>query len=276
MKKYIVLGVISFFCFYTTNQYFMNQEKQDPIYQKIKEVENNYYVSPKNALIEKNTLTCGKKGRKLDVKKTYQKMKRYGTYNETQMVVKEVKPEISIDNYYDKYIQRGNPEKKEIALIFPIRQDESFQEILEVLKTEDIPGTFFIDGTHLERNSSLIRKNPSMEWEILGYQNETKKDLWRTSISYLETIQKAPARYCYTEEEQKEILSFCKEEKLHTILPTLVLKKNAYEEVKEKIENAMILSFPYSSYLSKELSNTIYYLKRKGYKMVLLKDLLSE
>ena len=110
------------------------------------------------------------------------------------------------------------------------------------------------------------------ELNILSYNNSYDKSLFETSISYLENILEKDVNYCLGE----EVLNLCSKLKLHTIKPSLEIHNNLYREVKNNIDNSMIISIDINSYNLKELSSTIDYIKEKGYKIVLLRDLLSE
>ena len=81
----------------------------------IKKTEDKYKIDSIDALIVDNNIIPGKIGKSIDYKKSYSKMKQYGAYNEALTVLKDVKPVISIDNNYDKYIISGNKEKRSIA-----------------------------------------------------------------------------------------------------------------------------------------------------------------
>ena len=48
------------------------------------------------------------------------------------------------------------------------------------------------------------------------------------------------------------------------------------KEVKSNLDNSIIISIDVNNYNIKELSTTIDYIKSKGYKILLLRDLLSE
>ena len=74
----------------------------------------------------------------------------------------------------------------------------------------------------------------------------------------------------------EEVLKLCRKLKLHTIKPSLVVHNNLYREVKNNIDNSIIISIDINSYNLKELSSTIDYIKGKAYKIQLLSDLLRE
>ena len=113
------------------------------------------------------------------------------------------------------------------------------------------------------------------ELEILSYYNSYDRSLFETSISYLENVTGKGVKYCYSE-NNNEILNLCSKLKLHTIMPSLIIKNNLYKEVKSNLDNSIMISIDVNNYNIKELSTTIDYIKSKGYKILLLRDLLSE
>lgn len=275
--KITSIGVILIvLCFYITNQTIIMFKEKDPLMQTIKEEKNQYEQLPENAEIIGNTIIVGKKGQTIDYNKTYYKMKKYASYNEALIETKEVKPTISIENYYDKYIVRGNKSKKEIAFVFPIREDKELPITEKVLKSKDVPGTFFLDGTVLESNTKRIKSNNVHEFEVLSYNNSYQESFLKTSFSYLEIMTKKSPKYCYTEEDNEELLKLCSKKKLHTIKPSYIIKKDLYMTIKQKIANSLIISIEVNNKNIKELSMTIDYVREKGYNLVILEELLKE
>lgn len=243
---------------------------------EIKNSENKYKIDPINAQIVGENIISGKNGKTIDYEKSYNKMKRYGTYNESLTTLKELVPVISIEDNYDKYLVRGNKENRNISLVFPIKSKENIREILNILKTKEVPATFFIDGIYLENNLSTINTMTNHEIEILSYNNDFEETFMKTSISYLNSVTGKEPKYCYTEKDNEELLKICEKLELHTIKPTLVLKNNIYSNIKSNVSNSIIISLETNSSVEKELSLAIDYLKKKGYNLVTLKTLLSE
>ena len=277
MKKYlnrILLVLLSVFSFFYINQFINDLQEKDPIMQAIKNTEKKYIQDPKNAVIEGNNMISGKKGKEIDYKKSYHKMKKYGRYNESLMVLKEINPIISIDNNYDKYIIRGNKSNKAISLVFKVT-DNSPNIIISILNNNKIKGTFFVDGTFIEKNVNLL-KTGNQVFELLSYQNQYQESLFQSSISYLESLTNHKSNFCYTEEDNRELLTLCKKLKLHTIKPTIIIQKEVYRNVKEYLDNAIIISLDINPLVEKELSKTIQYIKEKGYQIVPLENLISE
>jgi len=260
------------FSFYYTNKIIEFLKEKDPIMKNIRKNSSKYHIDSIDALIINNNIIPGKVGKDIDYKKSYSKMKQYGSYNETLTVFKDVKPVVSIDNNYDKYIVSGNKEKRSIALVFRVYKDTNINSLLSILDKNKVCANFFIDGTYLENNILTLKSMKNHEINILSYNNSYDKSLFETSISYLENILEKDVKYCYGE----EVLKLCSKLKLHTIKPSLVIHNNLYREVKNNIDNSIIISIDINSYNLKELSSTIDYIKGKGYKIQLLSDLLRE
>jgi hypothetical protein len=247
-------------------------KEKDPIMKSIRKTDDKYKIDSIDALIIDNNIIPGKVGKEIDYKKSYSKMKQYGNYNEVLTVLKDVKPAISIDDNYDKYIISGNKEKRSVALVFKVYKDTDINMVLKILEKDKVNANFFIDGTFLENNVLTLKSMKNHEINILSYNNSYDKSLFETSISYLENILEKDVNYCMGE----EVLKLCSKLKLHTIKPTISIKNNLYREVKNNIDNSMIISIDINNYNLKELSSTIDYIKGKGYKIELLSDLLSE
>lgn len=272
MKKLIIIFLLFItLSFYITNLVVENIKNNDSLMEKIKSTSSKYKTNYKNAIIKSNTIKSGKYGKDIDYNKSYSSMKKYGAYNETMTTLKEVKPTISIEDNYDKYLIGTSSSKKEISLVFI---GEDFPKTMNILNKENIKGTFFIDGTILNKNYYLL-KNTNHEIEILSYNNTYDKSLFKSSILYLETITKKKANYCYTENDNDYLLKLCKKLKLHTIKPSIVIDKDLYHEVKNNLDNS-IISIRINNYTNRELRTVIKYIKSKGYNIVKLEELLSE
>ena len=117
MKKIIYrlsIILLSIFSFYYTNKTIEFLKDKDPIMQEIKNTKDKYTIKYLDATIIGNNIISGKNGKTINYTESYNKMKKYGTYNETLTVLKETTPKISINNNYDKYIIKGNSENKKV------------------------------------------------------------------------------------------------------------------------------------------------------------------
>ena len=98
----------------------------------------------------------------------------------------------------------------------------------------------------------------------------------KTTFSYLESLTKKKVKYCYTEENNNYLKDICQKEKMHTIKPSIVIRNHLYNNIKNNLKPSQIVSININNYNEDQLSISIKYIKSKGYKLVLLKDLISE
>ncbi len=283
MNKKKVIQVISvtflmLFSFFYTNKSIELIRENDPIMKQIKETNIRYKVDPVNATIIGNKIIPGKSGKEIDYQKTYAKMKKYGTYNETLTVLKEIEPAVSVDDYYDKYIVQGNTERKNVSLVFKTDTISNLLSILNILNQKNIPATFFVDGLLLENNTALFETmtQNNHELEILSYDNKYDEIYFDSALNYLSSITKRESKYCYAEYDQKEVIELCSKLKLHTIIPTVKTTTMPYKEIKDKLYNSAIISLPLSTITEEQLPAIIDYIKQKGYTFLSLEALLSE
>lgn len=274
IRKYSIIVLLTIFSFYYINHRMIMIRNNDPIMKQIK-LNKSYEKDSINATIIGKNIITGENGRVIDYNKSYNNMKKYGAYNETLIETKEVSPTISITNNYNKYIIKGNPNKRKISLIFTIRDKNP--SILKIINSKNISVTIFIDGTFLENNISFIKKEKTHhEFELLSYDNKYNEKYFKTSLYYLETITNKKSKYCYSEIDNEEILSLCNKLKLHTVKPSNVIKNNLYKNIKQNLSNGEIFTIEDNSYNEKELTTTIDYIIQKGYKIVTLENLLKE
>ena len=154
MKKILILIIFTLISMYYTNICMEVLKEKDPIMQEIKSNMSKYEESANDANIIGNVIVPGHIGRRVNKNKSYSKMKKYGNYNETLTVMEEVKPELSVSNIFDKYIEKGNSNNKNVSFVFIY--DENIDKVIKILNSKHIPSTIFLDGIYLE-NDSLNR-----------------------------------------------------------------------------------------------------------------------
>ena len=277
MKK--ITKIISIVLFFLISVFYTNKsidilKNNDPIMKQIKNTKEKYTISPINAIINGNEIQSGTYGKEIDYESSYTKMKRYGKYNEALTVLKDTKPTISIEDTYDKYLTKGNSNKRNVSLVFKITDDKNIMELLSLLEKKDVQVTFFIDGTLLENNAKVIKSLSNHEVEILSYNNKQEETFMTASISYLESLTNREAKFCYTENDNEDLLKMCSKNKLHTIKPTLVLKNDIYNNIKKSVEKDIVITI--DNYQGNNLSSSIDYLKSKGYNLVTIQDMFDE
>ena len=271
MKKLLII-VLLLFSFFYTNKSISIIRNQDPLMKEIIKNKNKFEIKSVNAIIKDNTIIPGIKGKEVDLEKTYTKMKQYGTYNEALTVFKETKPTISIEDNYDKLITSGNKENKNIALIFKVEKNTNLDKLLSILNYYNVQTTFFIDGLYIENND--LNNLSHHQIELLSYNNTIDEVTFSSALSYLSYKTNKTPKYCL--EDNNNIIKICKKLNLHTVSPTLIIKKDPYKEIKNNLKNSSIILIPINNYIYNNLSTSILYIKSKGYNFLTLTDLLSE
>lgn len=275
MKKILILIIFTLISMYYTNICMEVLKEKDPIMQEIKSNMSKYEESANDATIIGNVIVPGHIGRRVNKNKSYSKMKKYGNYNETLTVMEEVKPELSVSNTFDKYIEKGNSNNKNVSFVFIY--DENIEKVIKILNSKHIPSTIFLDGIYLENDSlNRLKYNGNINYELLSYNGEYDENLFKTSLSYLESVTKRSPRYCYSEVENSDLLNLCSKLKMHTIKPYIRIDENLLKEVKSSLSNSIIISIKSSSSNISELSSVIDYVISKGYDIVSLDNLISE
>ena len=271
----LLLSLISFF--YTEKVIDFIREK-DPIMKNIKEYDKKNKIDAVNAIIDKNKIIPGVSGKKVDYNKSFQKMKKYGTYNESLTVFEEVAPTISIDDYYDKYISEGSGINNDVSLVFEVKNGDNINNIISLLKENNTIATFFVDGLWLENNQTLVSEMASLghEIEILNYDNKYQELYFSSSLNLVNSITNLKPKYCYARYDNKEVLELCEKLGLHTIIPTIMTGNYPYNDIVKKVHKGSIIGFSITSSVEIELSTIINYLKQKGYTINSLDILLSE
>ena len=279
-KKKIINAIFAIFLmifsFYYTDKSIDLIRQSDPIMRQIKSSSSKYKVEAVNAKVEGNTIIPGVVGVDVDYAASYKKMKSYGTYNESLTVFKEIKPTVSVDDYYDKYISSGNGVKHHIALVFPVTRDSNISNIVDILKEKGVTATFFLDGLWYENNLNYVSTLIPFELELLSYDNRYDEIYFSSSINSLASLTSRSLKYCYAEYDNKQVLELCSRLGLHTIIPTVKVGNYPYSEIKKRLRASDIISLPVNSSTEVELPVVIDYIKQKGYNLVTLEDLLRE
>ena len=281
MKRFFeILGFLSLVCFsfFYTEKTIDVVKQVDDIMITLKEQAPKYQVKAENAKIDGKFMTPGISGKIVNLQKSYEEMKHYGKFHPNLLVYDKVSPEISIKNRYDKYIQTGNPKKRQVSFLFIVDEKGNPSPIIEILKEKKVTGTFFIDGSWLEKNQNELVSLIEGKFTVGNYSY--RGDYGHESFVWIDTIIKRVGgqkqSYCLVEKENKKALSTCKLQKDYTIYPNIIMKENPYSELTEQVESGSIILMRLDAQVKKELPLMITYLKQKGYEIVNLEQLLEE
>ena len=250
IKKIILTILILIFSFYYTNKVSEYIKSKDPIMIKIKKEKDNYENKPINAIIENDTIIPGKKGKIVNVNKSYEKMKKLKSYSDSLYVYKFKNPKISINNKYDKLVIKGNSYNKNISLLLKIKNIDLLNIIIKYPELNIILDNYIINNYY---NNLLNIKN-----NIIVLENNNISDI---------------VNYCYTLDNFKKL---CSDYNIYTILPTFI-DNDIYYNSYQILENGKI--FAYNIINEKDLEKFLLLLsgfKNLGYNIVSIDKLIEE
>lgn len=278
MKKiFQIIGLISLTCFsfFMTEKTALVVSDMDEIMIKIKEESDKYKTDFIDAVIEDNKIISGVNGKKVNINKSYKNMKINGFYHENLYVYDYTKPKISIIDNKDKYIIKGNPNKRMVSLIFKVSMNDDIDSILSIINNYNIKCTFFVEELWFENNKDKAKEIIKDGHNIGILTNDyTTSNFELINITLKDMNHKN--NYCYQEEENKANIDMCKLKGNYTIMPTLISLKTPLVDIKSKIESGSLLSLKINSQVKKELSTIIIYIKSKGYKITNLDENILE
>ena len=205
-------------------------------------------------------------------------MKKINNFNSNLLVYKEIEPDVSVKEMYDKYIVSGNMQKKEVSLLFLIEKNDNIDEVINILKKYEISSTFYIDGNWFENNNEKIIDliNEGFLIGNLGYNYKYNV----SGISWMNTIVTKIGNqkntYCYTEIDNEDLLNICKNNQSYTIKPNIITNINPLIEIKKDLKNGSIITLKINKTTIEQLPLIIEYINSKDLKIVNLEELLNE
>lgn len=277
-KFFSIVGVMGLICFsfYYTHLATVVVKNNDPIMKKIINVSKTYTQKPVNATLSNNSIIPGVSGLEVDLDKSYESMKKYGSFNEDLVVLKSVTPLVSVSNIYDKYITRGNDRNNNVALVIIIDDYSYVENIVQVLDSKQIKATFFIDKDIILDSPDLVKLINSSSHDVELKSSDYNIDGIRKASRELSNITNKDMKFCYSEKENLTILTNCSSRKLYTIVPNIPTSNFPYNDVKTKLENGSIITLKNNTHTLRELKYIINYINQKGYKIVTLEKLIKE
>ena len=168
MKYKIILTIILFiFSFlYLKNSVYIVREN-DNLMKTLKEKQRLYNKEPVNAIITKNTMIPGINGKKINLDKSYNKMKSINSFHDSLLIFDIVKPNKSISNIYDKVIISGNPNINKISVLTKLDNGYCYTTSLDIDKNcikenkqtihiEKIASNYLMKIKELVKNGSIF------------------------------------------------------------------------------------------------------------------------
>lgn len=131
--------------------------KHDLLLERIKAAAPDYAEPPVNAVLDRVWHAIpGYNGVELDIDKTYERMRRLPAGAPIQPVLREIEPQIGLDDLGPHPIYRGNPKKRMAALMINVAWgNEHLPAMLDTLREKNVRATFFFDGSWLAKHEDL-------------------------------------------------------------------------------------------------------------------------
>ena len=247
-----LLAIVAFSFFYTEKIANFVLESNE-LYKTINEVKDEYSVASIDAIIEGDYIIPGLNGLEVNIKDSYFNMKDLDVFNEYYLLYDTTYPNISVNDYKDKIINKGNSKKHSIAFI--LEYDEN---IINYFIQNNISASLLVDTNTFDKNTNLEQLN-----------NETTKfdDLETLINRYNDNV-----NICYVNDNNYEI---CKENNKYLVKTNNIINNNTILTIKNNIESGNIY------YINKNtdikniqlIINSILY---KDLDIVKLSELISE
>ncbi|KIY20747.1 MULTISPECIES: polysaccharide deacetylase family protein [Mesobacillus] len=158
--------------------------QQDDLLAEIEKRAKEYEIEPSNARIDPVWKAVpGYNGRKVDVKKSYEKMKKDGKFKVDQLVFVQVPPKIHLSDLPPQAIYKGHPDKPMVSFIINVAWgNEYLSEILATLKKHHITTSFFLEGRWVKNNPGMAKMIADAGHEI-GNHSFTHPDMKQLSAA---------------------------------------------------------------------------------------------
>lgn len=268
-----IFGLITLMCFsfFYTEKVMTVVSEKDPLKIEINALADTYKISPNEAIVTNDTIIPGTNGRVVNIEKSYKKMRKNNIFNNNLLIFDEIVPQYTLVNNMDKYVIRGNINKKEVSILFIIDSDNNLNKIINILNNKKAIANLFIEYKYLNNNISKMRNYNNHNF--YSYQANYSYETLVISNNIIKRISNNEPLYCLTKEKNENNLNVCSYSNINTIVPSINGKLN---EVKLKLENGSIILFDTSINTTYELSYIIDFIIGKGYSIVGLDKLLSE
>jgi len=287
----IILTIVHSLCF-ASDTYANNA-----LYQEIQNRAKEYEIAPTDAKIDKVWKAMpGYNGLKVDIQASYEKMKKDGVFNPKKLVMKQIPPNVHLEDLPPSPIYKGHPEKPMVAILVNVAWgNEYLSEMLATLKKHNVYGTFFLEGRWVKENPELAKMIVTGGHEIGNHSyshpdmktlssQKIRSELKKTNEVIKATTEKdvqlfAPPSGSFRD----EVVKIAHEMNMKTIMwsvDTIDWKKPSPQVLLNRVMSkvhpgAMILMHPTES-SSKALDQLILDIKKKGFQFGKVSELLDE
>lgn len=269
--KSIGLFSLILFSFFYSDKVMEVVKENDSLMIEIKNNINNYKIDSIDAIIEGDSIIPGISGKTINIDKSYKKMKKYNIFNESLIEYDIVKPSISIDNNLDKYIIKG---RKDIYLVFLLNDIKYINDFVNSIQNNKV--NIFIDNKIITNNLDILYKIKNYELYNYGNNGNYTNELILMNNNIINNIANNKSNICLNINKDNNNLNICKNNNMYSLNPLIIESNDNYNNIKNNIENGSIISLDINKKNIEEINNIINYIKKKGYKLNYLSELVKE
>lgn len=275
-KLFKIIGIAFFTCFsfYYTDKMVEISKNKDPLMSEIVSKQEDFNTYAMESVIYDDYMLSGSKGKVINVKESYMKMKNLGKYNENLYVYEEELPNGLVSDNLDKFIIGINTNKQDISLLFRVSSVNNIDKILNILSSNDIKANFFIDKEVIESYSYIVNSIVKENHYIGNYGDNMRYDDVSKINKLLRKYTGYDIKYCYTSESDYDVLNACKKNSMNTIKPKYIYDNYLYDNIKKDLYKGNIYSLDINNYIVNELDTMIKYIKQRGYSFKTLDELV--
>src|SRR5690606_8801719 len=133
--------------------------KGDQLLNEIEKRAIEYSIPAEDAKIDPVwKATPGLNGLEVDIKASFEKMKKDGDFNENKLVYRQISPKVHLEDLPSTAIYRGNPNKPIVSFLINVAWgNEYIPDMLKTLKKHNVRATFFLEGRWVKENPDLAK-----------------------------------------------------------------------------------------------------------------------
>lgn len=252
---------------------------EEEVKQLIENISPQFDIDSVNAIVKKNgrsEVVPHLLGSQLNESFTLHKIMQADRGETIEPVLENIFPSITLHDFPYFPIYRGNPAKKEIALMINVAWGEEYiSKILQVLQENKVKSTFFLTGRWVEKNQDTVLSILKHEHELAthGYcdrivlQGLTKEEIMRDLEHSLKVIAKiTPQKIRYFTPHKGEFDSITLEATASTGLRMIMWSLDTVDWMKPGVEKMLTRTveniFNGAIILIHPTEETVSYLKR--------------
>ncbi|WP_280768931.1 polysaccharide deacetylase family protein [Salipaludibacillus daqingensis] len=272
-------------------------KEENPLYMEILRQKQKYDEAAIDAKVDPVWKAIpGYNGLRVDVQQSFENMKEKDEFQQDQLVLEEITPEVTLQDLPTNPIYRGNKEKRMAGFMINVAWgNEYIPKMLKVLDKHQVKATFFLDGSWVKNNPNLAMMIKEEGHEIGNHayshpdmqtlsRERIRDEILRTNEIIDGTLQVEPKWFAPPSGSyHDQVVKIAREFNLYTVLwtvDTVDWKKpnpsQMADQVVSKVEpGSLILMHPTASSVN-GLEQMINGIQQKDLKLGTVSDVLSE